>query len=75
MNNVNYFKRTSLVNTSLNKENHVLLKNKKQMVNPGQINYITQIVDYLSTFGVMYIFNNNLIGIYYNDKSTIFKFK
>jgi polo-like kinase 1 len=74
MNNVNYFKRTSLVNTSLNKENHVLLKNKKQMVNPGQINYITQIVDYLSTFGVMYIFNNNLIGIYYNDKSTIFKF-
>jgi polo-like kinase 1 len=76
MNNVNCFKRTGTtsINTSLNKENHALLKNKKQMIDPAQINYITNLVDYLSTFGVMYIFNNNLIGIYYNDKSTIFKF-
>lgn len=66
--------KASLNDISLCKESHKLLKMKKQNMDLNNMNYIDNLVDYTNSFGIMYVTNNYIIGIVYNDKSNIHKF-
>jgi polo-like kinase 1 len=73
-NNINTNKINALLNVSQSKENHNLLKIKKEITDLTKFNFIENLVDYSSSFGIMYHTNNLIVGIYFNDKSTIHKF-
>jgi polo-like kinase 1 len=60
------------LNKTMNKESHSLLKFPIEKVHQGQINYIKKILDY-SSLGYFYQTNQNIIGIFFNDKSSIYK--
>jgi polo-like kinase 1 len=61
------------LNISQTKEGHKLVNNKIKKININNILFINEITDYTNDFGVMYKTNNNLIGIFFNDKTNIFK--
>jgi len=60
---------------SQNKENHTLLHKNKNHFNFNDLNFVDKIVDYSNTFGFMYTTNKNIIGIVFNDKSCIQKYR
>ena len=63
----------SKLNLSQTKEVHKLVNNKIKKLNINNILYINEITDYTNEFGVIYKTNKNFIGIYFNDKTNIFK--
>jgi polo-like kinase 1 len=61
------------MNTSYSKEDHKLMKEKKSNVDPNAVTYVENIVDYSSTFGILYHTNNGILGILFNDKTSMYK--
>lgn len=61
------------MNISYTKESHRLVNVKQKALDLNNMHYINDIVDYSNDFGIIYKTNKNLIGVYFNDKSTIFK--
>lgn len=61
------------LNISQTKESHRLVNIKSKSIDLKSIQYIGDIVDYSNDFGYLYKIKTNLIGVYFNDKSSIFK--
>jgi len=66
-------KNISKLNITQTKEAHKLVNVKIKNIDLNSISYINDIVDYSNDFGYIYKFNKNTIGVYFNDKSNIFK--
>jgi hypothetical protein len=58
---------------SFRKEKHALLNKKKKDLCLEELNFINSIVDYSTQFGFIYKTSKDVIGIYFNDKSLIYK--
>jgi polo-like kinase 1 len=65
--------RVNLNDISQCKEDHSLIKEKRGDVDINNIIFIENIVDYSSTFGILYYTNSNLLGVAFNDKTNLFK--
>ena len=61
------------INKSQCKETHKIVNHKISKIDISNIFYITDIIDYSKEFGIIYKTNKQIIGIYFNDKSNIFK--
>lgn len=66
-------KDNSKLNITQAKEAHKLVNVKIKNINLNAVIFINDIVDYSNDFGFIYKMNKNTIGIYFNDKSSIFK--
>ncbi|MCQ2819403.1 MAG: protein kinase [archaeon] len=80
MNNafINYAKSKNplkLLDLSLKKESHNLLKRKLEEYDMNKLIYCDMVFDYTEKFGVLFkMHNSNLFGCVFNDKSTLFKY-
>jgi polo-like kinase 1 len=63
----------SRLNITQSKESHRLVNVKTKVIDFNYLVFIDEIVDYSKDFGYIYKFNKHTIGIYFNDKSNIFK--
>lgn len=61
------------LNISQTKESHKMVNNKIKKININNILHINEITDYSHEFGVIYKTNKNYFGIFFNDKTNIFK--
>ncbi len=69
----NNSKDNSKLNVTQAKEVHKLVNVKIMNIDLNALIYLSDIVDYSNDFGFIYKMNKNTIGIYFNDKSNIFK--
>jgi polo-like kinase 1 len=71
--NNNKLSKNSILNISQTKESHKLVNSKMKKININEIFHINEIIDYTNDFGVIYKTNKNFIGIFFSDKTNIFK--
>lgn len=61
------------LNISQTKEVHKLVNTKIKKININNILHINEITDYTNEFGVIYKTSSNFFGIFFNDKTNMFK--